>query len=331
MRYRDMDKNNKKRMAVPDAPPAIPFYPWRNEEVRRLMAIPTEAFLEKYAVRVQVTRSLHHLYTVFAELLAQEVEGNNRQSRPTRIILPVGPTAQYPVLLKMLVESRLSLKDCHFFFMDEYCYEDGRALGLEHSLGFRSTMERLLFGLLEKQEPDLMIPREHIYFPDPEQPQRTQEVIDSVGGIDTCYGGIGIHGHVAFNEPEEGVEFSDTRVLRTNLATKTINMIRANCGGFFGDFPEVAVTIGMRQVLACPRIVLFPRNDVFAADGPPLQCVNAVTRMTVAAGIEATPAGDYPATFCGARSPGNPARTLRVYTTRDALETPKTAVPPIEG
>ncbi len=316
---------------IPPAPPPIPHYPWRLEEIRALLRMSADEFLGVYVSRIQVTETLQQLYQVFAELLAQEIEGNNRNDRPTRVILPVGPTGQYPLFLKMIVESALSLKNCHLFFMDEYCYDDGRPLGLEHPLGFRSTMETLLFAPLEKQAPELMIPREQIHFPDPDHLGQTQEKIDAVGGIDTCYGGIGIHGHVAFNEPEEGVEHSDTRVLRTNLATKTVNMLRSDCGGFFGDYPEIAVTIGMKQILACPRIVLFPRNDIWNSDGIPLQYVNVVTRLAAAGGRDATPGGDYPVTFCGAREPGNPERTLKIYTTRDTIASPRISIPKIDA
>ena len=326
-----MNDNASGKIHVPAAPPPIPQYAWRREEIRRLLEIPSEDLLEKYGSRIQATENLEQLYGVFAELLAQEIDGNNRSGRPTKIILPVGPTGQYTIFLNRVTESGLSLASCHFFFMDEYCYESGRPFGLEHPLGFRSTMERLLFGPLEADAPHLMIPREQIHFPDPSNPGRMQVAMDAAGGIDTCYGGVGIHGHVAFNEPEEGVEHSDTRVLRTNLATKTINMIRSGCGGSFGDYPEVAVTIGMKQILACPRIVLFPRNDILNADGEPLLYANTVARLAAAGGIDATPAGDYPVTYCGAREPGNPARSLKIYTTRNSLERPTTTIPPIEG
>ncbi len=86
----------------------------------------------------------------------------------------------------------------------------------------------------------------------------------------------------------------------------------------------------MRQILRCPRIVLFPRNDILQANGTVLQYANAVVRLAVAGGLEATPAGDYPVTFCGAREPGNPERTLEIYTTRSALESPRTVIPPID-
>jgi glucosamine-6-phosphate deaminase len=326
-----MNENTSNKIHVPAAPPPIPQYDWRREEIRRLLAIPSDKFLEKYGSRIQATETLKQLYGVFATLLAQEVDGNNRNDQPTKIILPVGPTGHYPLFLNQITESKLSLANCHFFFMDEYCYEDGRPFGLEHPLGFRSTMERLLFGPLEADAPDLMIPREQTHFPDPFAPERMPEAMDAAGGVDTCYGGVGIHGHVAFNEPEEGVEHSETRVLRTNLATKTINMIRSGCGGFFGDFPEVAVTIGMRQILACPRIVLFPRNDILSAEGEPLLYANTVVRLAAAGGIDATPGGDYPVTFCGARKPGNPERLLKIYTTMNSLEPPSLTIPPIEG
>jgi len=326
-----MDETASKGIHVPPAPPPIPRYAWRREEIRRLLAVPPEEFRKKYGSRLQTAESLERLYGVFADLFAQEIDGNNRSGRPTRVILPVGPTGQYTIFLDKVLESSLSLVNCHFFFMDEYCCEDGRPLGLEHPLGFRSTMERLLFSPLEKEAPDLMVPRDRIYFPDPANPGRTQQAIDAIAGLDTCYGGIGIHGNVAFNEPEEGVEHSDTRVLRTNLATKTINMIRSGCGGTYVDFPEVAVTIGMKQILACPRIVLFPRNDILSADAKPLPYANTIVRLAVAGGLDATPAGDYPVTFCGATQPGNPGRTLQIFTTRDALESPPIAVPPIDA
>ncbi len=324
-----MADENSANIRVPVAPPAIPHYPWRNDQLRSLLRIPADAFIKRYSPRVSIVENLRQLYDTFAEMLAQEVEGNNREGKPTKVILPVGPTGQYPIFLKVVLESKLSLRGCHLFFMDEYCYENGRPLGLEHPVGFRSTVERLLFGPLEKQAPELMVPREQIYFPDPAHPEQTQEEMDAVGGIDTCYGGIGIHGHIAFNEPEEGVESSDTRIIRTNLATKTINMIRTDCGGFFGDYPELAVTVGMKQILQCRRIVLFPRNNIFRIDGTPLQCMNAVVRIATAGGIDVTPAGDYPISFCGANTPGNPEREIKIITTRDALAPPKVKLPRI--
>ena len=37
-----------------------------------------------------------------------------------------------------------------------------------------------------------------------------QKYIESRGGVDVCFGGIGINGHIAFNEPPEPGESSKT-------------------------------------------------------------------------------------------------------------------------
>jgi len=318
-----MAQGVKNTIRIPASPPRIPYYPWRREELRKLLNIPTDEFLAKYSSRVHVADNLDHMYTLFTDSLVREVESNNEAGKPTRLILPVGPAEQYPLFVKRVVQRKLNLRDCHFFFMDEYCYEDGRPFGSGHPLGLRASAERLLFRPLEERAPGLMIPREQIHFPGPEHPEKMQREIDRIGGIDTCYGGVGVHGHVAFNEPEEGVEHSDTRVLRPNLISKTINIVRADCGGFFGDYPDVAVTIGMKPILKSARILLFPRNRIFATDGSPFQYINTATRVAIAGGIDITPAGDYPVSFCGAQIPGNPERTLTVYATRDALDMPE--------
>ena len=39
-----------------------------------------------------------------------------------------------------------------------------------------------------------------------------------MGGIDNCYGGIGTHGHVAFNEPAPGVKDTDPRMVQVLLS-----------------------------------------------------------------------------------------------------------------
>ena len=72
---------------------------------------------------------------------------------------------------------------------------------------------------------------DRLIFPDEKNVDRLAEMIDKVGGIDTCYGGIGLHGHVAFNEPEPGVSDTGPRRVRLNDFTVTINAVRAGVGG----------------------------------------------------------------------------------------------------
>ena len=110
--------------------------------------------------------------------------------------------------------------------------------------------------------------------------------IQSAGGIDTCYGGIGIHGHVAFNEPEPNVKESDPRLVYLNDFTSTINCIRSRVGGNLVNFPRRAVTLGMRQILGARRIRLYCHNGI------PLDWANTVLRLA----LFGQPGDDYPVT-----------------------------------
>ena len=87
-----------------------------------------------------------------------------------------------------------------------------------------------------------------------------QRVIDARGGLDVCYGGIGINGHIAFNEPPEPGEPVDTdefaarptRVLSLTRETITINS--NTVGGEMSIIPRLAVTVGMKEILSAGRL-----------------------------------------------------------------------------
>ena len=134
---------------------------------------------------------------------------------------------------------------------------------------------------------NLAIPAKQLTFPDHLNLQTLAGKIEAVGGIDTCYGGIGIHGHIAFNEPEPNVKDTDPRLVYLNDFTSTINCIRANVGGNLVNFPRKAVTLGMRQILGARRIRLYPRNGIA------LDWANTVMRLAVFG----QPGEDYPVTF----------------------------------
>jgi glucosamine-6-phosphate deaminase len=88
-------------------------------------------------------------------------------------------------------------------------------------------------------------------------------VIEARGGADACFGGIGINGHIAFNEPPEpGAAMSvedfaalPTRVLPLSRETRTINSVTV--GGEIAVVPRRAVTIGMQECLGARRLRLY--------------------------------------------------------------------------
>ncbi|MCK4323590.1 MAG: hypothetical protein KAW89_03600, partial [Armatimonadetes bacterium] len=171
----------------------------------------------------------------------------------------------------------------YLFFMDEYADDEHRALSPDHPLSFKGHMQQLLFSHLPEH---LRVADEQVIFPDENNIGTLAEQIENVGGIDTCYGGIGIHGHVAFNEPEPGVKESGPRLVQLSEFTITINAVRAPVGGNLAGFFHQAYTIGMKQIRQARRIRLYCRSD------GPYNWARTVLRLAVLG----QPGDDYPVT-----------------------------------
>jgi len=255
----------------------------RKKEIRELLKLSPQEVIDRAAGRLMVCEDLDELHRRFAGQIAQEISSHNQAGEPTRLIVPVGPTGQYPILAEIINNQKLSLADCWFFFMDEYCDEQGRAVSEDHPLSFKRQAKRLF---LDRLAAELLPPKEHIIFPDQTNIDTLETLIEEVGGIDTCYGGIGIDGHVAFNEPQPQVKDTGPRRVRLNDFTVTINAIRAQVGGNLECFPREAYTLGMRQILGAKRIRLYSRS------GCEFDWANTVLRV----GLFGQPGDDYPAT-----------------------------------
>jgi len=256
----------------------------RREEIRKLQNMSPEELFKEAKENLIIVEDIDTLHQHFANRIAEEISRNNEAGKPTKLILPVGPTGQYPLLKDIINQKGISLKNCHFFFMDEYCGSEGKAIPGEHPLSFKEEMDRLFFSHLDKQ---LSPPSQQVIFPDHLNIAKLADKINEVGGIDTCYGGIGIHGHLAFNEPEEGVKNSNPRLVTLNDFTITINAIRSNVGGNLEGFPHQAFTLGMRQILAAKKICLYCRN------GSPYDWANTILRLA----LFGEPGDDYPVTY----------------------------------
>lgn len=226
------------------------------------LLIPPDELARASKVRVEIVADLPALFQHFARSIADEIKANNAAGKPTRLILPVGPVDQYPILSRLCNAERISWRNVFTFNMDEYCDWQGRAVPHDHPLSFEGFIRRALFDQLA---PDLRIPDDHIHFPDPLNLDRISARIAQVGGIDTCYGGVGYHGHVAFNEPPISRWFkltpdefrnSLTRIVQLEPETIVMNSARAT-GGNPATLPPMAVTLGMRDILAARRIRLY--------------------------------------------------------------------------
>ena len=76
-----------------------------------------------------------------------------------------------------------------------------------------------------------------------------------------CWGGVGITGHIAFNEPPEPGEVCTdeeflqrpTRVLKLARETKTINAFM-NAGADLDAIPDWCITVGMKEIFHARKV-----------------------------------------------------------------------------
>lgn len=256
----------------------------REDEIRRLLKMSPSQMKKKGGERLVVCLDIDALHRHFAQSIATEIRANNAKGKPTKLIIPVGPVGQYPILAEIINRESLSLKQCWFFMMDEQCDDNGVVLPPDHPLSFRRSFREMF---ADRVKPGLMIPARQLIFPDHLNVQTLKERIEAVGGIDTTYGGIGIHGHIAYNEPEPNVRETDPRLVYLNDFTRTINAIRSEIGGNLEGYPRKGVTLGMRQLLGAKRVRLYCRNGIS------LDWANTVLRLA----LFGTPGDDYPVTY----------------------------------
>lgn len=155
-------------------------------------------------------------------------------------------TPIYEALVDAFRRHDLDASRVQTFNLDEYL-----GLDADHPASFRRFMRERLF------EP-AGIPTGSCHFPeasaggDGAEATVYEDAIRAAGGIDLQLLGIGVNGHVAFNEPGST---RSTRTRRVRLAPETL---RENGAAFegLGAIPSEAVTMGIATILETRRVML---------------------------------------------------------------------------
>ena len=230
-----------------------------DDAIAQMMVLPTEELKARSRVPLIVLPNAEAVHQHFARSVADEIKAHNARGEPTRLILPVGPVRQYPILLQITHQERISWKKVWVFHMDDYLDWQCRPIPKDHPLSFEGFMWRNFYS---QMDPDLAIPPEQVVFPSPFDLDGPRRKMDALGGVDTCYGGIGVHGHLAFNEPPisryyevsaEEFKRSSTRIVWIEPETVVMNSIR-NLGGNTTAFPPLGITLGMGDLLSARRM-----------------------------------------------------------------------------
>ena len=182
---------------------------------------------------------------------------------PCGICGPIGPTEQLPLVAQIVNATGLSLKNAHFWGMDEWALGD-KAAGIDFPLGFAKADMELCFNRIR---PELRMPKENMHFPT----ENVQEYIDSYKQAKCLImqGGQGETKHWAFNDPvkREG-KYKDnppTPEEYRQLGTRHVELhpitliqnARTSGGGTVQNVPSSAFSVGPQETWMCDRVSIW--------------------------------------------------------------------------
>lgn len=227
--------------------------------------IPPEKLGEGSNIKLNVSSTEVDIYWKVAIEVLTIIQENNAKSEPTIMVVPYGPLGPYFRLAELVNKYRISLKNCVFINMDEYLKDDKTYLDKTDPLSFRGGMDRIFYSVVDEE---LNVLPENRIFPEPGNEGRVLDIIKKYGKLDLVFGGVGINGHYAFNEPPEpgevcsNEEFANrpTRVLKISRETRTINAYM-NTGADLNAIPEYCITVGMKEMMMAKKVIMIMPRD----------------------------------------------------------------------
>ncbi len=225
--------------------------------------VKSKDILENTSIKTMMLDDRVDIYNNIAWLMAKKLFENNQKGLQTSFILPVGPRGQYRRFAQICNENDISCRDLITINMDEYLDENNHYIPEENVLSFRRFMKVEFLNLLKKE---IKIKPENMNFPDPDNPGAIGRIIDQLDGVDICFGGVGINGHIAFNEPvsDKNISINEFGSLKTrvvNISEETIAINSMRYGGNIEAIPKKGITIGMYEIFKSKELRFYLEDD----------------------------------------------------------------------
>jgi glucosamine-6-phosphate deaminase len=175
-----------------------------------------------------------------------------RQAKKEKVVLGLAtgstPKTLYAELVRMHREEKLSFKNVITFNLDQYYPIKNDALQ-----SYQRFMKVNLFNHIDIDPKNTHIPNGEIRKEDiKEHCRQYEKKITEAGGIDLQILGIGINGHIGFNEPGSSV-YSKTRLITLDNSTRIANAYEfAN----ISEVPRLALTMGIGEIMKAKKIIL---------------------------------------------------------------------------
>lgn len=192
-----------------------------------------------------------------ARAVADEFEQVLRDGDAPVLGLATGssPVAAYAELIRRHREEGLSFAGARAFLLDEYV-----GLPADHPQSYHRFIREQLVDHVDLESAAVLSPDGAAADPAVEA-ERYDAAIAAAGGVDLQILGVGVNGHIAFNEPGSSL------ASRTRVVALTRSTIEANARFFdrAEDVPRHALSQGLGTIREARRIVLTATGEQKAA------------------------------------------------------------------
>lgn len=155
------------------------------------------------------------------------------------------PIGTYDRLVEMYKAGDVDFSRVRTVNLDEYC-----GLDPANDQSYRWFMNHHLFHRINIEPSNTYVPNGLL------EPERAcaeyDQTIERLGGVDIQLLGIGLNGHIGFNEPHDSFDLG-THVIKLSDSTRAAN---ARFFASIDEVPKAAITVGMRTIMQAKRIVL---------------------------------------------------------------------------
>ncbi len=192
--------------------------------------------------------------TAVSEAAAASIAAQVRAKPASALLLATGQTmlAVYADLVALVRGGQLDLSRVRTFNLDEFY-----GLPPSHPGSYHTYMRQCLFDHVPIAAANIDL-IDGTATDSAAECARYEANIKAVGGIDLALLGIGVNGHIGFNEP--GSDFaSRTRVVSLREETRV-----ANAGRFDGQVEQVprqAVTVGIATIMEARQVLLLATGE----------------------------------------------------------------------
>ena len=233
-----------------------------SRELLKWCSIPVDQ-LDRHNPRVpfEVVETREEMGRKMAGELVEEVAKNNTLGRPTRAIIPCGPSCWYEPFGEMVNSGKVALRKLVVFHMDECLDWQGNLLPKGHPYNFRSAMERVFYGPIR---PELAVPEQNRFWLTPATMETVRKEIWKEP-IDITLGGWGQDGHIAYNQARrepysqptlEQIRESSIRIQYNNWDT-VIALAQRTLGAAYQFSPPMSITLGIKECLSAKKVRVY--------------------------------------------------------------------------